>query len=98
MITELFLAGSAVGARICQYVKAKSEEVKFMVYTSASAPSVVAVAMNAGADSFVHKSIGCAELIEAIERTKSGQRTWILRAASLPFQARPDSTAALTPR
>ncbi|WP_176968962.1 response regulator transcription factor [Amycolatopsis xylanica] len=98
VITELFFATGPVGARICQFVKGKSDDVKVMVYTSASAPSAVAVAMNAGADSFVHKSVGCAELMDAVERTKSGQRTWILRAASRPFRVRPDSTAALTPR
>lgn len=98
VITELFFAAGPVGARICQFFKEKSDEVKVMVYTSASAPSAVAVAMNAGADSFVHKSVGCVELLDAVDRTKSGQRTWILRAASRPFQVKRDKTAALTPR
>jgi len=78
VVLEMELEGRASGAELCQKVKAMDKAPHVLFFTSDSSPSAVVAAISAGADSFLHKSVGSSELVDAVERTSFGQRLWVL--------------------
>lgn len=91
VITELTLTGERVGIGICRFAKRALRGTAVLVLTADSSPSAVAAALNAGADSFVHKSAGDRVVGEAIRRTRAGERTWLVGAETAPQPAPPPS-------
>ncbi|MFD0419873.1 response regulator transcription factor [Streptomyces sp. NPDC127108] len=78
VVLELELEGTTSGADLCQQVKAMENSPRVVVFTGDTSPGAVVAAISAGADSFLHKSVGSAELVDAVVRTHLGQRMWIL--------------------
>jgi DNA-binding NarL/FixJ family response regulator len=66
------------GSSLCRWLKQLPEPPRVLVYSADDSPAHVTAAIAAGADSFVHKSASCPTLVDAIERTRTGQRVWIL--------------------
>ena len=91
VITELTLTGERVGIGICRFAKRALRGTAVLVLTADSSPSAVAAALNAGADSFVHKSAGDRVVGEAIRRTRAGERTWLVGAETAPQPTPPPS-------
>lgn len=58
VVLEMELEGRASGAELCQKVKAMDKAPHVLFFTSDSSPSAVVAAISAGADSFLHKSVG----------------------------------------
>lgn len=106
VITELRLSGSAEGVEICQFAKEHIDGASVMVFAANASPASVAAALNAGADSFVHKAdsfvhktASNAELVDAVRRTRSGGRAWILGEEERPPGERaPAAAMTLTQR
>lgn len=99
VITELRLSGSAAGVEICQFAKEHLDGASVMVFAADASPASVAAALNAGADSFVHKTASNAELVEAVRRTRSGERAWILGEEERPpGEPAPATAMTLTQR
>lgn len=78
VVLELNLDDGTTGIDLCQQVKAMEDAPRVVVFTGDASPSAVVAAIAAGADSFLHKSVGSAELVDAVERTHRGQRMWML--------------------
>ncbi|WP_051819621.1 response regulator transcription factor [Streptomyces sp. NRRL S-920] len=78
VVLELELDGATSGADLCQRVKAMEDAPRVVVFTADTSPGAVVTAISAGADSFLHKSVGSSELVDAVVRTYNGQRMWIL--------------------
>ncbi|MGW5731441.1 MULTISPECIES: response regulator transcription factor [Streptomyces] len=78
VVLELELDGATSGADLCQRVKAMEDAPRVVVFTADTSPGAVVSAISAGADSFLHKSVGSSELVDAVVRTYNGQRMWIL--------------------
>ncbi|MFE0019734.1 response regulator [Amycolatopsis sp. NPDC059021] len=78
VITELSISGEPAGAGICQFAKERLDNAAVLVFSGDSSPAAVATALNAGADSFVHKSADRNLLMEAVRSTLAGQRAWVL--------------------
>lgn len=78
VVLELELDGATSGADLCQRVKAMDNAPRVVVFTGDTSPGAVVSAISAGADSFLHKSVGSSELVDAVVRTYNGQRMWIL--------------------
>ncbi|SDZ20632.1 DNA-binding response regulator, NarL/FixJ family, contains REC and HTH domains [Amycolatopsis xylanica] len=95
VITELRLSGSSDGVEICQFAKEHLDGASVMVFAADASPASVAAALNAGADSFVHKTASNAELLDAVRRTRSGERAWILGEQKRP-PGEPAPAAAMT--
>jgi DNA-binding NarL/FixJ family response regulator len=66
------------GSGLCRWLKQLPEPPRVLVYSADDSPAHVTAAIAAGADSFVHKSASCPTLVDAIERTRAGQRVWVL--------------------
>lgn len=84
VITELSISGRPVGAGICQFAKEHLDRAAVLVFASDSSPAAVATALNAGADSFVHKSVSGKQLIAAVRSTLAGRRVWVLGGDTSP--------------
>ncbi|NIH85760.1 response regulator [Amycolatopsis granulosa] len=78
VITDLTLPGGGTGLRVCRFVKDRRPDVPAIVISGDAAPAAIAAALNAGADSFLHKFASCAEVLEVVEATCSGRRAWVL--------------------
>lgn len=66
------------GADLCRHVRALPLRPRILVFSGCCSTSALAAALTSGADSFVHKSISVAELVDAIRQTARGQRVWLL--------------------
>ncbi|OXM67487.1 MULTISPECIES: LuxR C-terminal-related transcriptional regulator [Amycolatopsis] len=83
----LVVAGLPAGGdddyvNVLRAVKKTSPPTAVIVMSEENSPTAVAAAINAGADSFVHKSLSCGVLVEAIVRTGLGDRVWLLAPES----------------
>ncbi|MFC3453043.1 response regulator transcription factor [Amycolatopsis speibonae] len=83
VITELSIWGEPAGTAICRFVKKHFERVTVLVFAGDASPSAIATALNAGADSFVHKSAGVGQVLSAVRSTLAGQRV-CLQAGGTP--------------
>nr|WP_158882707.1 response regulator transcription factor [Amycolatopsis anabasis] len=93
VITELSICGSSAGTAICRFAKMNLDRTAVIVFTADSSPEAVASALNAGADSFVHKSASGGQLVDAVRRTRAGNRAWLLGDAGRSSVAGPPSPA-----
>lgn len=86
---------------VCRGLKSLANPPRVLVYTVRNSKEDIAAASLAGADSYLYKKVKGERLAEAIERTCSGQRIWLLGPmesnAGNGFQTRLDG-ANLTPR
>ncbi|WIY00862.1 response regulator transcription factor [Amycolatopsis mongoliensis] len=87
VITELSISGEPAGAGICQFAKEHLEGAVVLVFAGDSSPAAVATALNAGADSFVHKSVSGARLVAAVRSTLAGGRVWVPAGETTPLLA-----------
>ncbi len=85
VITELSLSGEPAGAGICQFAKEHLARASVLVFAGDCSPASVAMALNAGADSFVHKSASGAQLVAAVRSTLAGGRVWVLAGETHPM-------------
>ncbi|MFK0244659.1 response regulator [Amycolatopsis azurea] len=83
VITELSIWGEPAGTAICQFVKEHFEHATVLVFAGDASPSAIATALNAGADSFVHKSASGGQVMSAVRSTLAGQRV-CLQAGGTP--------------
>jgi DNA-binding NarL/FixJ family response regulator len=85
VITELSISGEPAGAGICQFAKEHLEQAAVLVFAGDSSPGAVAMALNAGADSFVHKSASGTRLMAAVRSTLAGGRVWVPAGETAPL-------------
>ncbi|WP_439380528.1 response regulator transcription factor [Amycolatopsis lexingtonensis] len=85
VITELSLAGAPAGAAICQFAKEHLDRAAVLVFSGDASPAAVATALNAGADSFVHKSASGTRLMAAVRSTLAGGRVWVPAGETAPL-------------
>lgn len=76
LILGLNLIGEKTGIEVCQETKALPEPPRVMVYAAYDFADHVAICLLGEADSYVHKSIGCVELLDAVRCTIAGERVW----------------------
>ncbi|RSM56345.1 DNA-binding response regulator [Amycolatopsis sp. WAC 01376] len=77
VITELSIWGEPAGTAICRFVKEHFERAAVLVFAGDASPSAIAMALNAGADSFVHKSASGGQVMSAVRSTLAGQRVCV---------------------
>jgi DNA-binding NarL/FixJ family response regulator len=85
VITELSISGEPAGAGICQFAKEHLDRAAVLVFAGDSSPGAVAMALNAGADSFVHKSASGTRLMAAVRSTLAGGRVWVPAGETAPL-------------
>ncbi|MGF1470812.1 MAG: response regulator transcription factor [Rubrobacteraceae bacterium] len=74
LILGLNLKGERTGIEVCQETKSLPEPPRVMVYAAYDFAEHVAFCLLGKADSYVHKSIGCAQLLDAVKCTIAGER------------------------
>ncbi|MFI7120764.1 response regulator [Amycolatopsis sp. NPDC049868] len=84
VITELSIWGEPAGTAICRFVKEQFEDATVLVFAGDSSPSAIAMALNAGADSFVHKSASGGQVMSAVRSTLAGQRVCLQAGGNPP--------------
>lgn len=77
VVTDVALDGGRSGLSVCRFAKRRCRSA-VLVHTADRSSSGMAAAVNAGADSVVHKSATCADLLDAIHRTARGRQVWLL--------------------
>lgn len=87
VITELSISGEPAGANICRFAKDHLERASVLIFAGDSSPGAVAMALNAGADSFVHKSASGNQLMAAVRSTLAGRRVWVPAGETRPVAA-----------
>lgn len=75
VILDPGLVGEGVA---CGELKSAGESPRVLVYSALNSREYVAAASLAGADGFVHKEVEADRLLEAIRRTRDGERVWML--------------------
>ncbi|MBV9383494.1 MAG: response regulator transcription factor [Streptosporangiaceae bacterium] len=77
-VLELHLHTSNDGLELCRRLKSQHTSMAVLIYTADNSARSVISALGAGADSYVHKTVDCHDLIIAIRGTLSGQRVLAL--------------------
>lgn len=76
LVLGLNLKGGKTGIELCQETKALVGAPRVMIYAAYDFADHVAFCLLGEADSYVHKSIGCVELLDAMRCTVAGERVW----------------------
>lgn len=79
LILGLNLKGEKTGIEVCQETKALPEPPRVLVYAAYDFIEHIAFCLLGEADSYLHKSIGCVELLDAVRCTVAGERVWRLQ-------------------
>ncbi|MFJ8813868.1 LuxR C-terminal-related transcriptional regulator [Amycolatopsis thermoflava] len=102
---SLVVAGLPAGGgddyvNVLRAAKKASPPAAVLVMSEENSPTAVAGAINAGADSFVHKSLSCGVLAEAIVRTGRGDRVWLLapESSAPSLRATESASRGMAPR
>lgn len=77
VVLDLNLAGETNGMEVCRQIKSLPEAPHVLVYTAYDFAEDVASCLLAGAESYVHKSTACEELLNAVRRTAAGEQVWL---------------------
>ena len=96
LIVGLNLKGETSGVEVCQETKTLPDSPKIMVYAAYNFAEQVAFCLLSKADSCVHKSVFCEELLHAVRRTAEGERVWLPHADATESQRPAPGTDALT--
>lgn len=97
LVTELQLGDTHGGAALCRRAASLPVRPRVMVFTGSSSPNEVAAALISGADSFVHKSVSIAELVDAIRQTACGRRVWLLDDTARQREVNRECVSPLSP-
>ena len=84
VVLDLRLRGGMSGVVLCERLKRLARPPKVVVYSAHAAPQHIVSALAAGADSYVDKATPCAEVVDAIRRTRQGDRVWALERTPAP--------------
>lgn len=76
VITDVDLGGSGMGLELCRRLKQLDVPPQVMVFSSTSAPNIVADCISSGADSFVHRSADPAFFVTAVQAMIIAQPVW----------------------
>ena len=76
LILGLNLKCEKTGIEVCQETKALPEPPRVLVYAAYDFAEHIAFCLLGEADSYVHKSVGCMELLDAVRCTVAGERVW----------------------
>lgn len=100
IVLDLKLKGERSGIELCREIKALPNPPTVIIYTAYDSPEEVSAALRAGADGYVHKGIGYEQLSEILERTRAGQKVWILKGedSTESFRRVKAESTPLTPR
>ncbi|MEC4019153.1 response regulator transcription factor [Streptomyces sp. H27-D2] len=97
IVLELEFDSGINGIELCRRVKTLQRAPRVLVFTGDSSPGAVVAAISAGTDSYLHKSVGYDEVVEAVEKTFLGQRLWVLDGKDGgPIDTRPVTNDVLT--
>jgi NarL family two-component system response regulator LiaR len=77
VVLGLNLAGEPDGIEVCRELKVLPLPPRVLVHTAYNFADDVASCLLAGADGFVHKSVGHGRLLEAMRRVAAGARVWM---------------------
>ncbi|MER6048139.1 response regulator transcription factor [Streptomyces sp. NPDC001793] len=76
LITDVDLGGSRMGLDLCRSLKQLDAPPQVMVFSSTSAPNIVADCISSGADSFVHRSADPAYFVTAVRAMIGDRPVW----------------------
>jgi DNA-binding NarL/FixJ family response regulator len=96
VLLDVHLPGGG-GAAVVSAVRERLPEVRFLALSASDAPEDVIGVIRAGARGYVTKTIGTAELLDAIRRVASGDAVFSHRLAGFvldAFAAMPDAAGA----
>ena len=99
VLLDVHLPGGG-GQAVVAAIRERFPEVKFLALSASDAPEDVIAVIRAGARGYVTKTIGTAELTDAIRRVASGDAVFSHRLAGFvldAFAASPAATEALKP-
>jgi DNA-binding NarL/FixJ family response regulator len=82
VVMELEVLGVEELEEFCLAASNRAHSPKIFVYSSENHPDYVATAIRAGVNSYVHKGVDCARLMDAFHRTCVGERVWLVGADS----------------
>ena len=77
VVLGLNLVEEMDGVEACRRLKALPDPPRVLVHTAHNLPEDVSSCLFAGADAFLHKSVGCGKLLDAIRRVVKGERVWL---------------------
>lgn len=77
IVMGLNLVGPMNAAVVCNRIKNTPEPPRVLIHAAYNLPDNICRCLLAGADSFLHKSVTCQRLLEAIHKTLAGERLWI---------------------
>lgn len=80
VILDSELGAGKSGLEACRELKSLPDPPKVLVYTAQNSREDVAAAALAGADAYLHKGMECERLLDTINDTSNGERTWLLGA------------------
>ncbi|HVB05187.1 MAG TPA: response regulator transcription factor [Acidimicrobiales bacterium] len=86
VLVDVHLPGGS-GAAIVAAVRAEAEEVRFLALSVSDAPEDVIAVIRAGARGYVTKTIGGAELVDAVRRVAGGDAVFSPRLAGFVLDA-----------
>jgi DNA-binding NarL/FixJ family response regulator len=109
VVLDLYLKRGSDGTELCRQLKGSPASPKVLVYSAYDTGEVISSVLLAGADSYLHKSVGNHELQRAILDTCAGKRVWkldpeerdselrgrLLAAASSPLTRKESETLTL---
>lgn len=76
LILGLNVKGEKTGVEVCRETKFLAEPPRVTIHAAYDFDDQVASCLLSEADSYVHKSIGCTELLDAMRCTIAGERIW----------------------
>lgn len=76
VVTDVDLGGSKMGLELCRRIKQFDAPPQVMVFSSMSAPNIVADCISSGADSFVHRSADPAFFVTAVKAMIGARPVW----------------------
>ena len=82
-IVDLQLKGDLNGIELCRTLKSLHDPPKVLIYTAHNSREHAQSSLIAGADGFLHKGLAYEELPDAVRRTYSGERPWLMGVEEL---------------
>lgn len=77
VIMGLNLTGEVDAVEVCRRIKNAPDPPHVLIHAAYNLPDNICRCLLSGADSFLHKSVTCQELLGAVRKTAAGERVWL---------------------
>lgn len=91
VVMDLNLAGTDDSVKTLREVKQLPESPQVLIHTTRELVECVSSCVLAGADSYLHKRVGCEELLSTVRRTILGEKIWNVGK----YKLHPDNSLAV---